>query len=180
MCSTTRTPRCVPPRRCCGPCACAATGWASPPMHWPMPRWCATTSTAAPPCTSGASAWPWSATRPSAASAPCRLPPGRRPKPRLRQARKDSSSDPPSEVKRRVDMKTGTKVWGRALAAGAVMAAATAGGVAAADGVSYQELADALHTVMESDRTVYTRTVVNRLQNEEKVIKASEHWKDDK
>lgn len=77
-------------------------------------------------------------------------------------------------------MKTGTKVWGRALAAGAVMAAATAGGVAAADGVSYQELADALHTVMESDRTVYTRTVVNRLQNEEKVIKASEHWKDDK
>jgi hypothetical protein len=77
-------------------------------------------------------------------------------------------------------MKTGTKVRGRALAAGAVMAAATAGGVAAADGVSYQELADALHTVMESDRTVYTRTVVNRLQNEEKVIKASEHWKDDK
>jgi hypothetical protein len=33
---------------------------------------------------------------------------------------------------------------------------------------------------MESDRTVYTRLIVNRLQNEEKVIKASEHWKDDK
>jgi hypothetical protein len=46
--------------------------------------------------------------------------------------------------------------------------------------VSYKEMADALHAVMESDRTVYTRMVVNRLQNEEKVIKASEHFKDDK
>lgn len=45
---------------------------------------------------------------------------------------------------------------------------------------SYKDIADALHTVMESDRTVYTRLIVNRLQNEEKVIKASEHWKDDK
>jgi hypothetical protein len=33
---------------------------------------------------------------------------------------------------------------------------------------------------MEADRTVYTRVVVNRLQNEEKVINASEHWQDDK
>jgi hypothetical protein len=41
-------------------------------------------------------------------------------------------------------------------------------------------VADALHAVMESDRTVYTKNVVNRLQNEEGVIKASEHWKDDK
>jgi hypothetical protein len=46
--------------------------------------------------------------------------------------------------------------------------------------VSYKDMADALHAVMESDRTVYTRLIVNRLQNEEKVIKASEHWKDDK
>jgi hypothetical protein len=46
--------------------------------------------------------------------------------------------------------------------------------------VTYKEMADALHAVMESDRTVYTRMVVNRLQNEEKVIKASEHFKDDK
>lgn len=50
----------------------------------------------------------------------------------------------------------------------------------AADGVSYQQMADGLHAVMEADRTVYTRMVVNRLQNEEKVIKASEHFKDDK
>lgn len=46
--------------------------------------------------------------------------------------------------------------------------------------ISYKDMADALHAVMESDRTVYTRMVVNRLQNEEKVIKASEHFKDDK
>ena len=46
--------------------------------------------------------------------------------------------------------------------------------------VSYKDMADALHAVLESDRTVYTRVIVNRLQNEEKVIKASEHWKDDK
>jgi hypothetical protein len=47
-------------------------------------------------------------------------------------------------------------------------------------GVTPQRMADALHAVMEADRTVYTRTVVNRLQNEEKVIKASEHWQDEK
>lgn len=63
-----------------------------------------------------------------------------------------------------------------ALAFGALAATAAV----AADGVSYQELADALHAVMDSDRTIYTRMVVNRLQNEEKVITASEHWKDDK
>lgn len=46
--------------------------------------------------------------------------------------------------------------------------------------VSYQRMADALHTVLDADRTVYTKMVVHRLQNEEKVINASEHWKDDK
>ena len=55
-----------------------------------------------------------------------------------------------------------------------------AAGAAIAEGVSYKRMADALHAVMESDRTVYTRMVVNRLQGEEKVIKASEHWKDEK
>jgi hypothetical protein len=47
-------------------------------------------------------------------------------------------------------------------------------------GVTHQQMADALHAVMESDRTVYTKNVVNRLQNKENVIKASEHWEDDK
>ena len=46
--------------------------------------------------------------------------------------------------------------------------------------ISPRSMADALHAVMSSDRTVYTRLIVNRLQNEEKVIKASEHWKEDK
>ena len=50
----------------------------------------------------------------------------------------------------------------------------------AASGISPQKMADALHAVMESDRTVYTRNVVNRLVKEDKVIKASEHWADDK
>ncbi|WP_269522353.1 Tll0287-like domain-containing protein [Coraliomargarita parva] len=47
-------------------------------------------------------------------------------------------------------------------------------------GVSYQKLTDALHMVLENDRTVYTKNVVNRLVKDEKVIKASEHWTEDK
>jgi Protein of unknown function (DUF3365) len=67
------------------------------------------------------------------------------------------------------------------IAIGAATTLATLGSAAAiAEGVSHRKMADALFAVMESDRTVYTRMVVNRLQNEEKVIKASEHWKDDK
>jgi hypothetical protein len=48
------------------------------------------------------------------------------------------------------------------------------------DTVSVKTMADALHLVMDSDRTVYTRLIVNRLAAQEKVIKASEHFKDDK
>jgi hypothetical protein len=47
-------------------------------------------------------------------------------------------------------------------------------------GINPQDVTDMLHTVMASDRTVYTKMVVNRLMIEEKVIKASEHFKDDK
>ena len=47
-------------------------------------------------------------------------------------------------------------------------------------GIQPKDMADALHKVMEADRTVYTRLIVNRLTKEEQVIKASEHWKDDK
>ena len=50
---------------------------------------------------------------------------------------------------------------------------------AAAAGISPQQMADALHAVMESDRVVYTQKVVNRLQNDLGVITASEHWEDD-
>jgi hypothetical protein len=71
-------------------------------------------------------------------------------------------------------MKTRKSVAGFLAAAGCAMA------MSAHAQVSYKDMADALHAVMESDRTVYTRMVVNRLQNEEKVIKATEHFKDDK
>lgn len=54
------------------------------------------------------------------------------------------------------------------------------GGDTKTAGISPQAMADALHTVLETDRTVYTRLIVNRLTLEEKVIKASEHWKDEK
>ena len=46
--------------------------------------------------------------------------------------------------------------------------------------VSVKAMADALHMVMDSDRTIYTKKIVNRLVKKEKVIKASEHFEDDK
>lgn len=48
------------------------------------------------------------------------------------------------------------------------------------EGISPAQFTDALFAVMEADRTVYTRQVVNRLANEEQVITASEHWQDDR
>lgn len=47
-------------------------------------------------------------------------------------------------------------------------------------GITPQIMADNLYAVMEADRTVYAKLIVNRLQNIEGRIKASEHWKDDK
>lgn len=41
-------------------------------------------------------------------------------------------------------------------------------------------MADALHLVMDSDRAVYTKRIVNRLAAKEKVITASEHFDDEK
>ena len=41
-------------------------------------------------------------------------------------------------------------------------------------------MADALHAIMEADRTVYSQHVVNRLQDEEQIITASEHWLDER
>ncbi len=51
---------------------------------------------------------------------------------------------------------------------------------AAGDMVPVKAMADALHLVMDSDRTIYTRKIVNRLVKKDKVIKASEHFEDDK
>lgn len=50
----------------------------------------------------------------------------------------------------------------------------------AEEGMDYQTVSDLLHLVMSSDRTVYTRMIVNRLAVEEKVITASEHFTDEK
>ena len=45
-------------------------------------------------------------------------------------------------------------------------------------GIEPKRMADAIFAVIEADRASYTNNVVNRLQNEEKVIKADEHWQD--
>lgn len=46
--------------------------------------------------------------------------------------------------------------------------------------ISPQMMADAVHTVIEADRSAYSKYIVNRLVNEENVIKATEHWRDEK
>lgn len=68
------------------------------------------------------------------------------------------------------------------LAAGIVAAVGLAGAASAvsAKGVAYKDVADMLIAVMVADRTVYTKKVVQRLAAKEKVIKASEHFDDDK
>jgi len=47
-------------------------------------------------------------------------------------------------------------------------------------GLKPRDVADMLHSVMEADRTVYTRKVVQRLTVKNDVITASEHFEDDK
>ena len=47
-------------------------------------------------------------------------------------------------------------------------------------GISPQVMADALHAIVEADRSVYAEQVVNRLQDEEQVIQATEHWQDER
>lgn len=65
-----------------------------------------------------------------------------------------------------------------AVVCGAAALAACSGGKKDA-AFTPQELTDMLHLVMESDRAVYTKQVVNRLK-EAGVIKATEHFADDK
>lgn len=73
---------------------------------------------------------------------------------------------------------------GPLLACGALVAALALGACSRetppAGGISPQRMTDALFAVLEADRTTYTRKVVNRLANEEKVITASEHWEDER
>lgn len=67
----------------------------------------------------------------------------------------------------------------RKLTLAAIAAGLTLSVSALASGITPQKMADAIFAVIESDRTVYTRNVVNRLQNEEEVLEASEHWKEE-
>jgi hypothetical protein len=76
------------------------------------------------------------------------------------------------------------KLGAAAVVAGSVAAATAAYaqlfGKSEPKGIPVQQVADMLQAVMAADRTVYTTRVVNRLQNEEKVIKADEHFVDKK
>ena len=63
---------------------------------------------------------------------------------------------------------------------GSSLLLASCGSDSKPSGISPQQFTDALHLVMESDRAVYTKKVIGRLTKKEKVIKASEHFIDDK
>ena len=45
---------------------------------------------------------------------------------------------------------------------------------------AYRVTADAVHAVIAADRGTYAKFVVERLHNEDKVIPASEQWRDDR
>jgi len=47
-------------------------------------------------------------------------------------------------------------------------------------GVPPDQMADAIFAVLAADRAVYAREVVSRLQDQEKVIRASEHFRDER
>jgi Protein of unknown function (DUF3365) len=48
-----------------------------------------------------------------------------------------------------------------------------------AQDVSVKKMADAIFSVIEADRAVYTKKVVQRLQNEDEVITAEERWQEE-
>jgi len=78
-------------------------------------------------------------------------------------------------------MKSRKSVAGLTALAAAALALPLAGTAQSTDEAMFspKQLADMLHMVMESDRTVYTRIIVNRLTLQDKVITASEHFEDD-
>lgn len=66
------------------------------------------------------------------------------------------------------------------LVAGPLIAVGCKPSGAAAPGVGEQAIADAVFDVLSADRETYAEEVVHRLQNVEKVFKASERWREDK
>lgn len=57
--------------------------------------------------------------------------------------------------------------------------AASVGAAAPVAGLSPQTMTDALYAVMSADRAVYATEVVQRLQNEKKVLKATERFREE-
>jgi hypothetical protein len=57
---------------------------------------------------------------------------------------------------------------------------ASSSGPTAGACIAPETVADYVHTVIESDRATYAQKVVHRLQNVEKVLKASEEFEEDK
>lgn len=66
----------------------------------------------------------------------------------------------------------------KAVSIGALLAIAPIASTAE-DGVPPKDVADMLHAVMDSDRTIYTRMIVQRLVAKHKLIKATEFFEDD-
>jgi hypothetical protein len=64
--------------------------------------------------------------------------------------------------------------------AGAVSCGRTEGAAQAGESVPAPLVAEYLHTVIEADRATYATHVVQRLQDEEGILKATEHFKEDK
>lgn len=69
---------------------------------------------------------------------------------------------------------------GALLFSGLVVGASGCGQKVPPGSVSPQAMTDALYAVMSADREVYAREVVNRIEYQERLMKASEHYKDDK
>ncbi len=66
------------------------------------------------------------------------------------------------------------------VACAVVLSLAGCGKPAAPRAITPQKMADALYAVLAADRAVYAHEVVERLQDQEGVIRASEHFKDDR
>jgi hypothetical protein len=66
------------------------------------------------------------------------------------------------------------------ISAFAAAAAGCGAGGKTETGISPQVMADGLYAVMSADRAVYAEEVVTRLQDKDKVIKADEHFDDQK
>jgi hypothetical protein len=80
-------------------------------------------------------------------------------------------------------LNTTSSVWNAALISGLMVLTVSAegcGGKTEGGGITPQTMADNLFIVLSADRATYATEVVNRLQDKEKVIKADEHFQDNK